>query len=98
MPETVTKNNLFPTVTKINSNFAIATLLGTVLAPHSLNVVPKMYYILVGDVNRFKELNLNEFTLARLFQCLNHVKSGGATVKWPRGNLSLLQVHIINSQ
>ena len=73
-------------------------LLGTVLAPHSLNVVPKMYYILVGDVNRFKELNLNEFTLARLFQCLNHVKSGGATVKWPRGNLSLLQVHIINSQ
>ena len=25
MPKTVTKNNLFPTVTKVNSNFALAT-------------------------------------------------------------------------
>ena len=32
MPKTVTKNNLFPTATKVNSNFALATCRGGITA------------------------------------------------------------------
>ena len=70
-------------------------LLGTVLAPHYLMIVPRIYYILVQDVDRFKELNLNEFTLVRLFAYIRLVRHKTAMSRWPGGNVSLLQVHMI---
>ena len=69
-------------------------LLGIVIAPHAVKVVPKVYYVLVQDLDRLKELNLNEFTLLRLMENVTRVRSGKVMIQWPLGNLSLLQVNI----
>ena len=70
-------------------------LFGTVVAPHNRTSVPKIYYILVQDLERFKELNLNEFTLNTLMMSVRQVRNGTSVTEWPMGNTSLLQVHII---
>ena len=70
-------------------------LLGTVIAPQFSKIIPKNYYILVEDLGRFKELNLNEFTLRNLMESVRSVLNGTRMVQFPKGNVSLLQVQII---
>ena len=69
-------------------------LFATVIAPQYRKIVPKEYYVLVKDVDRFKELNLNEFTLNTLLDWMRQARNGKVMAHWPLGNTSLLQVHI----
>ena len=70
-------------------------LFGIVVVPHNRTSVPKIFYILVQDLERFKELNLNEFTLNTVMMSVRQVRNGTSVLQWPMGNMSLLQVHII---
>ena len=69
-------------------------LFAMVIAPRYRKIVPKEYYVLVKDVDRFKDLNLNEFTLKTLLDWMRQARNGKVMAHWPLGNTSLLQVHI----
>lgn len=71
----------------------VLVLLGTVLAPMHLKIVPKQYYALVVDVPRISRINWNAFTLSVLLDCLRIVRKGKHLRQWPKGNLALMQVY-----
>ena len=71
----------------------VLVLLGTVLAPMHLKIVPKQYYALVVDVPRMNRINWNVFTLSVLLDCLRIVRKGKHLRQWPKGNLALMQVY-----
>ena len=73
----------------------VLVLLGTVLAPESHLVIPKLYYAIVQDVERLKKLNFNDFSLSFLLNSLKQVRTGTEMRQWPKGNLSLLQVLLL---
>ena len=71
-------------------------LLGTVLAPKYSKIVPRNYYVLVNDLDRFNELNLNQFTLKTLIDGITACTTKARKMNnFPDGNVSLLQVHTI---
>nr|XP_051221957.1 uncharacterized protein LOC127340223 [Lolium perenne] len=69
----------------------VLVLLGTVLAPMVMKIVPHKFYALVEDVNQISKINWNAFTLRVLLDSIRLVRKGRQIRQWPKGNLGMLQ-------
>ena len=71
---------------------SVLVLLGTILAPENVKIVPLKYYAIVQYVGRIKKINFNELTRSCLLDSLKQIQSGYEMRQWPKGNVALLQV------
>jgi GT2 family glycosyltransferase len=73
---------------------AILVLIGTVIAPYSIQTIPKSTYALVEDLERLPRLNWNGYTLRYTMEAIRMCKCGSVMRHWPKGNILAIQVHI----